>query len=151
MSDTNTTANNTETEVWVIPCGGAKADMKAAARHLYTGSFFREALNTALANVPADRVFILSAKHGLLPLTTEVEPYDLRMGDVESVNGTEVAVQANRLGWNPLTRVQAFLPRKYLSVLEDAARWLGVEVWDTYEADAGIGEQKRTLKSIRNN
>ncbi len=136
-------------EVWVIPCGGAKADAPCAARDLYTGSFFREALATALANTTPDRVFVLSAKHGLLSLDTVVAPYDLRMGEVEAVTATEVAVQALRLGWDPTTRVQAFLPRAYLAVLDEALRWLGCDTVDTYEADGGIGEQKRTLRCVR--
>ena len=145
MSETTTTS----TEKWIIPCGGAKADTATAARDLYTGNHFSEALATALANVPAEQVFILSAKYGLLALDTVVAPYDVKMGDVESISPAEVAVQAIRFGFDFETRVQAFLPQRYLAVLTEACEWIGCEVWDTYEADAGIGYQKGTLKSVR--
>lgn len=68
--------------VAIIGCGKSKLDHAAPACELYTGSLFRAAL--AHAESTADRVFIASAKHGLLRTTQTIEPYDqkLRRGGV---------------------------------------------------------------------
>lgn len=63
--------------IGLVGCGKKKLDRAAPARELYTGPLFRAALRYAEAM--CDRVFVLSAKHGLLDIDTVVEPYDLRL------------------------------------------------------------------------
>lgn len=81
----------------IISCGAKKRPHSCAARDLYTGSYFRAALAYALAIAPPHKVFILSAKWGLLRLTDEIEPYELKMGAPGSVDVTTVQMQACRM------------------------------------------------------
>lgn len=48
---------------------------------LYTSPLFQGALRYAKSLKP-DRIFILSAKHGLLGLDTEIGPYDMTLNDM---------------------------------------------------------------------
>lgn len=66
----------------LIGCGKEKLPRRAKARDLYTGALFAK----ALAHVSAgnfDAAFVLSAKHGLVELDEEIEPYDLRISDFD--------------------------------------------------------------------
>lgn len=58
----------------LIGCGKQKAATTCAARAMYRSQLFQASLRWALLH--CNRVFILSAKHGLLDLDTRVEPYD---------------------------------------------------------------------------
>lgn len=66
--------------IGLVGCGKKKLDRAAPTRELYTGPLFRAALRYAEAT--CDRVFVLSAKHGLVELDAVVEPYDLRISDL---------------------------------------------------------------------
>lgn len=59
----------------LISCVSRKLDKKATAEELYISPFFRLSLNYA-RELAHDGIFILSAKHSLLPLQAEIEPYD---------------------------------------------------------------------------
>jgi hypothetical protein len=59
----------------LISCVSRKLDRKAKAEELYISPLFCLSLNYARELSP-DGIFILSAKHGLLPLHAEIEPYD---------------------------------------------------------------------------
>lgn len=82
----------------VTPCGGRKVAHRAKARDLYTGPYFSACLNYALALTTFDRVRILSAKYGLVPLDLELDPYDLRMGQRGCVTPEQVRKQAREQG-----------------------------------------------------
>ncbi len=58
-------------------CGKSKLGLGAPARELYTGQLFRKSL--AYAEARCSVVYVLSAKHGLLPLDQVVEPYELSL------------------------------------------------------------------------
>lgn len=62
--------------VVLIGCSSMKLDRRAPARELYTSPIFRKTLELALCFTPPERVFVTSAKHGLLALDQEVDPYD---------------------------------------------------------------------------
>lgn len=65
----------------VVGCGKAKLAHRARARELYVGNLFRARL--ALAEALGARViYIASARHGLVPDTAILDPYeaDLRRG-----------------------------------------------------------------------
>lgn len=129
--------------VAIIPCSGQKATVAGPARDLYTGSMFRHTL-AAAENLDDDvTVLVLSAEHGLVTLDTVLAPYERRMGQAGSVTVETVAAQAEALGITD-GDVYAFLPQKYFSVLDQAMRQHDVYVADVYEADMGIGEQRRT-------
>lgn len=62
-------------KVVFISCVSKKLSHKAKAQDLYVSTLFR--LNFAYArSLKPDKIFILSAKHGLLRLNDTVAPYD---------------------------------------------------------------------------
>ena len=62
-------------KVVFISCVSKKLSYKARAQDLYISPLFK--LNLAYAKqLKPDKVFILSAKHGLLGLNDKVAPYD---------------------------------------------------------------------------
>jgi hypothetical protein len=67
--------------VCLVGCGGQKLDHAAPARDLYTGPLFRSSLRCAMRPLgfEFDRVYIASAKHGLVELDQVLEPYDQRL------------------------------------------------------------------------
>lgn len=137
-----------ERDTWfVIPCGAEKLDRPAAARDLYVGSSFRLALAAALTQVDEAHVLILSAKHGLLALDTIVAPYDMKMGDADSIDTVNVQAQALGHGMTWDADVYSLLPRAYFAKLNAALYELGIYAADVYEADAGIGYQRGTCAS----
>lgn len=50
---------------------------------MYRGSLFKKSLRYAQKLNP-DKIFILSAKHGLLELDTEIEPYDMTLNNMNT-------------------------------------------------------------------
>lgn len=147
---------------YVIPCGGEKADHAAPAAELYTGQMFRHALASVrkLAGYDVEegrgpaRILILSALHGLVELSTVLEPYDLKMGKPGSVSVETLAGQALAFGIDWGAQVYAFLPKAYLARLDEALRTHDVYVQDVYEGcedangRAGIGPQRRVLSIV---
>jgi len=82
----------------LISCVSRKLPFRAKARDLYTSTLFKLSLKYAETMKP-DAIFILSAKHGLLSLNQEIEPYDITLKDMRS---SEVKVWAN----NVLNQIQ---------------------------------------------
>jgi hypothetical protein len=69
----------------LVSCAAKKAKHKAQAQDLYASPLFKRALAYARFLRP-DHIYILSAKYGLLDLTTEIEPYDLTLKEMSSNN-----------------------------------------------------------------
>ena len=59
----------------LISCVSKKLDRKSTAENIYTSSLFKKNLTYAKSLKP-NQIYILSAKHGLLKLTDEIEPYN---------------------------------------------------------------------------
>lgn len=131
----------------VIPCGGAKLDTADKARRLYTGSMFQDALRTALQITDDQHVYILSAKHGLVSLDTELEPYDVKMGDAGSVSEATIREQAIQLGITG--HVLELLPKAYHRALRNAIEDLEVQPEWAFATCRGIGDQKGVLAQLR--
>ena len=68
--------------VAIVSCGSAKLGRAAIASELFTSTLFR--LNMRFASLVADQVWILSAKHGLISPNTPLEPYDLRLEELDA-------------------------------------------------------------------
>ena len=69
--------------VALISCASRKASRRSKARDLYTSPLFR--LNLAYAEqLHPDAIYILSAKHGLLPLNEQVEPYNETLNEMST-------------------------------------------------------------------
>ena len=65
-----------------VACSKSKLHIACTAQEIYSASaLFNKRLAYAKKIVPEDKIFILSAKYGLLKLTDPVEPYDCYMGD----------------------------------------------------------------------
>lgn len=60
----------------LIACASSKRDDPAPARDLYQSSLFRKSLAYAEEKLEPDAIYVLSAKHHLLPLDEEIAPYD---------------------------------------------------------------------------
>lgn len=147
--------------VFVLPCSAKKLDRAASARELYVGSMFRYSLPVIEREAEltaawgySTSVRVLSAKHGLLALDEEVEPYDQRIDGLDEAATavlealvceqlTEVASLRDRV------EISAFLPQAYLRVLAGAAALAEHAVTDVYEGCRGIGDMRHVIASIR--
>ena len=67
----------------LISCVSKKLDKKSTAESIYTSSLFKKNLKYAKSLKP-NEIYILSAKHGLLKLTDEIEPYDKTLNNMRS-------------------------------------------------------------------
>ena len=61
--------------VVLLSCVKSKRPAKSRAENLYTSTLFRKSLAYARSLNP-DYIFILSAKHGVLRMDDEIEPYE---------------------------------------------------------------------------
>ena len=128
----------------IIPCGGKKREMPCAAGNLYIGPYFKGCMAYALSKVGPERVFILSAKYGLISPNDRIEPYDLRMGNEGCVTADKVreqAIQRGLLG----EEVTALGGDEYIQVVK--------QVWPNAATPltgvGGIGYQLQWLKANR--
>jgi hypothetical protein len=62
-------------KIGLVSCGKGKLPGTHKARDLYTSTLFKESLNRC------DVVYVISDKHGLLPLDREVENYEVDMSE----------------------------------------------------------------------
>jgi hypothetical protein len=80
-------------KIVLISCVSQKRNTRSKARDLYTSPLFRLNLSYAESLAP-DTIFVLSAKHGLLELDQEIEPYNLTLN---AMKGAEVRIWAERV------------------------------------------------------
>jgi uncharacterized protein DUF6884 len=64
--------------IGLISCSAQKLARPATARELYCSPLFRKSL--AYAELRCERVYVLSAAHGLVDLEQQVKPYERRLG-----------------------------------------------------------------------
>jgi len=70
-------------KIILISCVSKKLNRKSKVQDLYISPLFKKNLIYAKSLNP-DKIFILSAKYGLLSLTDEVEPYDKTLNKMTS-------------------------------------------------------------------
>lgn len=128
----------------VIGCGRAKRPVTSPARLLYTGSYFLLCQRAALALRPDNGYLILSAKYGLVTPDTELEPYDLRMGQPGSVSAAVISDQAERLGYAAEDSVVVLASRRYA----DMVRTVWPHAVAPLLSAPGMGHQRRVLSLI---
>jgi hypothetical protein len=68
-------------KVVLISCASKKLPHRAKAVELYISPLFKRSLEYARALKP-DLIYILSSKHGLLELESEIEPYDVTLNQM---------------------------------------------------------------------
>lgn len=133
-----------ELPVAVVGCGATKRAVATNAGDMYLGAYHRACRAVAAQITTETRTFILSARHGLLPLRTLIEPYDLRMGQPGSVTGETVRNQADKLGLLTAQPVVVLAGRRYSEIAKRA--------WPTahtpLEGVSGIGQQLKMLKEL---
>lgn len=95
----------------IVPCGTAKLDRAAPAGRMYIGSYHRACRRAA--DRLGGRLFILSARHGLLTPDTVIEPYEQRMNTPGAVTVPTLRAQARRLGVDTAGRVTVLAGRDY--------------------------------------
>ncbi len=121
----------------IIPCGAAKRDYACQAHEMYVGTYFKACLRWALSATTPDRVLILSAKYGLLPLQQQIEPYDVTFGRDSSVTVDEVRRQATAMGLRAETKVLVAAGKRYVAMVQ--------AVWPTarnvLDGKGGMGHQ----------
>lgn len=83
-------------KVVLLSCAEKKLTSKSKARDLYSASLnFKNILNKVEADSP-DYIFIVSAKHGLVELDQELEPYDFTINDLNEKEKKEWAKQITK-------------------------------------------------------
>ncbi len=65
-------------KIALLGCTKRKLPQKAKVKNLYQGSLFKLSLAYG-EKLGYEEILVLSAKHGLLELDTEIEPYDLAL------------------------------------------------------------------------
>lgn len=142
----------------IIACSASKLNRRAPARELYTGQLF--CLSLAVAEQLATDVVVLSARHGVVPLDRELEPYDAALGDMLkhqlAIWGASVAKElALRFGIADSSdmeasrivgeRVLCLAPGSYLDAI-------GFNYWQRSASKPlkglGIGQQKKRLAEM---
>ena len=63
----------------LISCSAQKAKEKSKAEDLYISPLFKKSLVYAKTLTTTDNIYILSAKHHLLPLDKVIAPYDVSL------------------------------------------------------------------------
>jgi hypothetical protein len=161
VDNTPSPYKNLRADYVIIPCGAAKGPVAAPIEELYTGSMFRDALTTARQMFTDDRIFVLSAKHGLMPLGTVIEPYEQQIGKPGAVEWNDVSVQLQQLGIE-FASVLSLLPKNYHGLLVRSTQGpkisMGMDIdrhklriEQAFEGTKGIGEQKAVLAQLRKN
>jgi cytoplasmic iron level regulating protein YaaA (DUF328/UPF0246 family) len=66
-------------KIVLISCVSQKQDCRTKAGDMYTSPLFIKCMQYAKSILNPDKIFILSAKYGLLPLDKEIDPYNVTL------------------------------------------------------------------------
>ncbi len=116
-------------KIALVSCVSEKADQPQPARDLYTSSWFEKASRYAEQN--ADRWYILSAKHGVLPPDEVIAPYDETLNEMGAEQrrawARDVARQLEEI-LQPGDHVILLAGQRYREFLLEPLRILGCDV-----------------------
>ncbi|MEU1815164.1 DUF6884 domain-containing protein [Streptomyces roseifaciens] len=129
----------------VVISGGKNLRQLAPACLLYTGSYFRACRDAARSLRATHGYRILSALHGIVDPRTELDPYDLRMGQSGCVTGSTVRAQAETAGLLNLPNVIIRASRAYV----ETARTAWPDACAPLAAAPGLGHQLVLLSKIQ--
>jgi hypothetical protein len=132
----------------LISCTSKKLPNKAKAEDLYLSPLFKLSLQYAYSLEP-DAIFVLSAKHGLIDLEEELEPYDLTLNDMRAKDvrrwASRVLDQLRSVADLGTDRIVFLAGERYRKYLLPS-----ISHYEVPLGGLGIGEQLRFLKeSIR--
>lgn len=138
-------ANVAKDGVIIIPCGSEKRTNYCQAGFMYLGQYHRACLAYARSQTRESRIFILSAKYGLLTTGDYITPYDLKMTDAGAVTVEKIYHDAVRLRIYGMPAM-ALGGRAYVDRI--ARAWAPHEhrVLRPFDRLAGIGYQLQWLK-----
>jgi len=103
-------------DVIIIGCSGKKRTGKMKARDLYNGPFW----TTLRKNDDGRfRIFVLSAKYGLIPADTIISPYDSLLGRDVSVSELAKKIKKQRKKYR-LKNARLVAGKKYAEAMEEA-------------------------------
>jgi len=131
-------------KIVLISCVSKKLDHKAPARDLYISPFFKYNLKYANKLNP-DKIFILSAKYGLLDLNKEIEPYNKTLNKMSLREKQEWASLVS----NDLKRVSDLDKDEFIFLAGDNYRKYLIKDLKNYSIPMkglGIGKQLKFLK-----
>lgn len=141
----------------VLACSASKLHQPAKAKDLYVGALF--VLAHQYAELVAESVLILSAKHGVVDADRVLEPYDLQLPKEkhrrEQWGGLVSVELQRRFGIRNITDVEAcrargrevlcLAPQSYVSAI---GFMYGIDCWARPLKGLGIGQQKRRLAEL---
>ena len=137
---------NEKSDFVIIPCGNSKLDTAAPASEFYTGSMFQDSLRTARRLFSDDRIYIMSAKHGIVKLDKVLEPYDVKLGMEGSIDARTLADSLDEAGIEGT--ITSLLPKMYDKLFTEAADGR-FDIDHHFEGSRGIGDQKARLSKLR--
>lgn len=88
----------------LISCASKKESTKMKAKDLYISPLFKKSLEYAHSFNP-DHIYILSAKHHLLSLDEEIEPYNLSLNNMSNI-------ERNKWGKNVINQLDGVVDIK---------------------------------------
>jgi len=103
-------------KIILISCVSKKLNLKSKAKDIYVSSLFKKSLEYAELQNP-DKIFILSAKYGLLKLNKKIEPYN------QTLN---LMTNYEKKSWSELVLKQL---KKETNIKKDKFIFLA---WDSY-------------------
>ena len=80
----------------LISCASKKHSTKMQAKDLYNSVLFKSSLEYA-NSIKHDKIYILSAKHHLLDLETQIEPYDVTLSYISPKSRKSDLIILNKL------------------------------------------------------
>jgi len=92
-------------KIVLLSCTKSKLDKPAPAKDMYSPSPMFQKTKAYGEGLKPDKMFILSAKYGLLPMDKQIEPYDLTLKTMKSDEknqwGDMVKGQMSKAGLSP--------------------------------------------------
>jgi cytoplasmic iron level regulating protein YaaA (DUF328/UPF0246 family) len=129
-----------------IGCGKKKRLKKTTAEKLYIGSFFKLCLNIAKTISTEDTIYILSARYGVVNLSTLIEPYQLKVTSSHTTHNTEKLI--GQKDWVPMVKKQIqklpSYPKIFICPSQYHSAFKGVKVLPKL----GIGYQMQWMQKI---
>lgn len=133
-------------KVVLISCVSAKLSRRSKVRDLYISTLFKLNLKYAEKLRP-DKIYILSAKHGLLSLNDEISPYNQTLNEMTALEVKSWASEVLR----QLRRVSNIENTKYIFLAGDRYRKYLLPALEDYTIPLQglrIGEQLSKLKEL---
>lgn len=133
----------------LLSCTKSKLDKPSQAQDLYSASpTFKKTLEYGKSLKP-DKMFILSAKHYLVPLTKVLEPYDKTLKempkDEKEAWGAEVEKQMKSHGINP--EKDHFISLTGTEYMKPLLKYIPEDHIETPMAGKRMGERMQWLNS----